>query len=110
MSQAWRDLGGKRRTLARQVYLRDSNTPGYLCPRCRRPIDWTLVWPHPMSRTVDHVDETQDGGPLAALDNLGAMHLSCNSSKGAARRHQRERDQRRTRRSSTTIIIDPATL
>ena len=108
MSEAWRALGGRRRTLARLVYARDRSTPGYTC-HCGLPIDWTLTWPDPMSRTVDHVHETQDGGPLTDLDNLSTAHARCNSSKGIQRRHERERGQR-TSRTTATIVIDPSTL
>lgn len=102
MSAAWRNLGGKRRTLARLVYERDSN-----CHVCKRWVDQSLQWPHPMSRSVDHVHETQDGGPLLDLDNLVMAHLRCNSSKGSKRRHERTRE---SRRETSTIIIDSATL
>jgi 5-methylcytosine-specific restriction endonuclease McrA len=107
VSQAWRDLGGRRRTIARQVYARDKATPGYVC-HCGRPIDWMLAWPEPMSRSVDHAHETQDGGPLTDMDNLVTAHLGCNASKGAARRHERAREARPS--ITSTIIIDPATL
>ena len=113
MSHAWRALGGRRRTIARQVYARDRSTPGYLCPRCQRPIDWHLPYRDDhgrvirTSKSVDHVHETQDGGPLTDLDNLTTVHLGCNSSKGAARRHERERDERRV---TTYISVDPRSL
>ncbi|MDG4784341.1 HNH endonuclease [Micromonospora sp. WMMD1102] len=107
MSEAWRALGGRRRTLARQVYARDRATPGYLC-HCGRPIDWTLAWPDPMSKSVDHVHETQDGGALTSLDNLATAHLGCNSSKGAQRRREREREQRAAQ--AVVIAIDPRTI
>jgi 5-methylcytosine-specific restriction endonuclease McrA len=105
--QRWRNLGGRRRTLARQVYARDRATPGYTC-RCGQPIDWDLEWPHPQSRSVDHEQELQDGGSLTDLDNLWSAHLGCNSSKGAARRHARVRQDRA--RTVSTISIDPRTL
>lgn len=114
MSDAWRALGGRRRTLARQVYARDRATPGYMCPRCAHPIDWRLPYRDPdtglvntRSKSVDHVHETQDGGALTDLDNLTTVCLACNSSKGAARRHERER----THRAPTAYIaIDPQDL
>ena len=113
MSEAWRALGSRRRTLARMVYARDRSDPGYVCPRCGLPIDWTLPYRDAdgqivtASRSVDHVHETQDGGPLTDLDNLASVHLGCNSSKGAERRHERERE---ARPSGGVIIVDPATL
>lgn len=114
MSHAWRALGGRRRTIARQVYARDRATPGYRCPTCQQPIDWTLPYQDPdtglvnvWSKSVDHLDETQDGGALTDLNNLGTKHLRCNASKGAARRHERRRDQRR---ATAYIAIDPRDL
>ncbi len=114
MSEAWRALGGRRRTLARLVYQRDRSTPGYVCPPCGTPIDWTLPFRddygriNRWSKSVDHVHETQDGGALTDLDNLASVHLGHNSSKGAARRHERERETRRV--TTTVIVIDPRTI
>jgi 5-methylcytosine-specific restriction endonuclease McrA len=109
VGDAWRKLGGRRRTLARTVYARDRR-PGYVCPVCKQPIDWSLEWPDPMSRSVDHDEELQDGGSLTDLDNLYATHLRCNASKGAARRHERERVFKREARPVPTIALDPSTL
>lgn len=116
MADAWRNLGGRRRTLARQVYARDRATPGYTCPVCKGDIDWALPYrdPHtghvnPTSKSVDHASEIQDGGPMLDLDNCWTAHLGCNSSKGAARRHERTREQRQAR-ITMTIAIDPHTV
>lgn len=113
MSHAWRTLGGRRRTLARQVYARDRAEHDYRCPRCGQPIDWALPYRDPdtgavdpRSKSVDHVHETQDGGALTDLDNLASVHLTCNSSKGAERRHERERAQR-SRQATAIIAVDP---
>lgn len=104
----WAELGDRRRTYAREVYRRDRDTPGYACPKCGQAIDWALKWPDPMSRSVDHIIERQDGGALLDLDNGATLHLGCNSRKGAQRRHEREREQRRV--NTMTIAIDPTTL
>lgn len=63
-----------------------------------------------MSRSVDHAEELQDGGSLTDLDNLWSAHLGCNSSKGAARRHERERIDKRNAKSVPSIVVDPLTL
>nr|MDT0658043.1 HNH endonuclease [Micromonospora sp. DSM 115978] len=100
MNVAWSQLGGRRRTLARLVYQRDRATPGYVCPVCKQAIDWTLPYKdsdgqvNPWSKSVDHADETQDGGALTDLANLWTAHLGCNSSKGASRRHERAKETR----------------
>lgn len=113
MSDAWRKLGGKRRTLARLVYQRDRATPGYVCRgapnrACGLPIDWSVEWPDPMSKTIDHDVELQDGGAMLDVDNCWTAHLGCNSSKGASRRHERGREQRAAQ--SAVIIVDPLTI
>ena len=112
MAQEWRDLGHRRFTLTRQVYARDRNTEDYLCPRCQRPIDWDLPYRDPtteqvnlLAKSVDHHIEIQDGGSLTNLDNLFTTHLTCNSSKGAARRWQRQRQAQ-----TIVISVDASTL
>lgn len=115
--ERWRNLGGRRRTLARMVYARDRSTPGYVCPVCSQPIDWSLPFTDPVtgavnvwSKSVDHGEELQDGGDLTNLDNLFSAHYRCNSSKGAARRHERERAVKSQARAVPTISVDPTTL
>lgn len=92
----------RRQQLTHHVYTRDQNTPGYTCPRCHQPIDWDLRFPHPLSRSADHTIEIQDGGPIDDPNLMTTVHLTCNSSKGATRRHQREREAR----ASTNISVD----
>lgn len=58
-----------------------------ICWLCGELIDMTLVWPHPMYATVDHIDAVKD---LADDDprlwdpkNLKPAHLSCNARRSA---------------------------
>jgi hypothetical protein len=103
----WANHSGRAR-LTHQVYARDQADPYYLCPVCKQPIDWSLPWPHPMSRSADHTHELQDGGPIDDVTLMWSAHLHCNASKGATRRHQREREARQA--GQQTIHIDPSTL
>lgn len=115
MSDAWRNLGGRRRTLARLVYQRDRADPDYVCPVCAHPIDWALPYRddrgmvNTQSKSVDHDQELQDGGAMLDPDNCWSTHLGCNASKGASRRHEREREQR-PRPVTVTIAVDPHTV
>lgn len=95
MAKEWVNLPG-RETLAARVYQRDRLTDGYLCPRCMHPIDWELPYRdpdtnqvNPWYKSADHIIELQDGGSLTDIDNMETVHLRCNSSKGAARRWER---------------------
>lgn len=54
----------------------------WTCQLCLEPIDATIQWPDPLSRSIDHVLALVNGG-AHALDNLQAAHLGCNSRKGA---------------------------
>lgn len=112
MAQEWIDLGTRRFTLSRQTYARDRYTEGYACPKCGRPIDWDLPYKDPATgqvnkwcKSIDHRIEVQDGGSLTDLDNLHTVHLTCNASKGAARRWQRQRQA-----NTIVVCIDASTL
>lgn len=99
----WAGQGRRRRTFAKRIIARDRDTPGYTCPKCAQPIDWTLAWPDPRSASVDHIIERQDGGPAFDPDNAWSMHLGCNTSKGATRAARRRAEQ-------GTIALDPRTV
>jgi hypothetical protein len=106
MAEAWRALSHTRRAFARAIHYRDANTPGYLCPKCGRPIDWALPWPHPYSPSVGHTIELQDGGALLDPANARSEHLTCNSAAGSVR----AAEKRREARQSYALHVDPATL
>ena len=112
MPNQWVDANQRRKDLCRRVYQRDRQDPAYTCPKCNRPIDWTLPYKDPdtntvniWSKSVDHAHELQDGGPLLDIDNAYTAHLTCNSSKGAARRWARQRET-----NYIVVSIDAATL
>lgn len=54
------------------------------CCRCGQPIDYTLAYPDPNSKSVDHYPHPLSTHPHLAEDpaNLAAAHLHCNVSAG----------------------------
>lgn len=73
-----RGAGVSDKVLIADLLARDGNT----CPRCQRPIDMTLAYPHKYSRSIDHTHPISKGG-THTLDNTTLMHLVCNLRKGA---------------------------
>ena len=70
----WRQFrGDSYRTHLPAVIARD----GEGCALCGDPIDLTLRWPHPLSRSLDHVVPRALGGSND-LDNLRLAHVACN--------------------------------
>lgn len=57
-------------------------TQGGACGICEVAIDPALRWPHPMSKSLDHIHPLARGG-AHAQDNLQWAHLVCNIRKGA---------------------------
>lgn len=51
------------------------------CGLCYEEIDQSLAWPHPKSKSIDHIVPVSKGGAHEP-GNLQAAHLGCNSSKG----------------------------
>lgn len=66
------------RALLSEIIKRD----GTECRGCKTQVDLTLLWPNPMSKSVDHIHPISRGG-VHSLGNTQLMHLVCNSSKGA---------------------------
>lgn len=58
-----------------------------VCHLCGQPIDKTLEWPHPMSFSVDHIEEVRVRPELAEVrENVRASHHSCNMAKRHGKR------------------------
>lgn len=55
---------------------------GTLCRLCGEPVDMTLVYPNPFSKSVDHVIPLSRGGAHDP-SNCQLAHLRCNIQKGA---------------------------
>lgn len=51
------------------------------CHLCRVDVDSSLLWPNPLSPSLDHVVPLSLGGPHTP-ENVRLAHLSCNSAKG----------------------------
>ena len=58
------------------VFTRD----GWICGICGELVDKNLVWPDPMSASLDHIIPLSRGGPHT-LNNVQLAHLSCNTRK-----------------------------
>lgn len=52
-----------------------------VCGICGQPVDKTLKWPHPMSKTVDHIIPVSRGGHPSDIDNMQLAHMICNRLK-----------------------------
>lgn len=59
-----------------EIWERDNG----VCGICRTPIDPDLLWPHKMSKTLDHVIPLAKGGTHEP-DNIQLAHAVCNSRK-----------------------------
>lgn len=56
------------------------------CGICGGGIDPNLLYPHPLSGSLDHIVPLAAGGTALDRDNVRAAHLYCNKSRGAPRR------------------------
>ena len=52
-----------------------------ICGICGQPVDFSLKWPDPMSKTIDHIIPVAKGGHPSALENLQLAHFKCNRLK-----------------------------
>ncbi|GAG45546.1 unnamed protein product [marine sediment metagenome] len=55
------------------VYLRD----GWTCQHCKKRVNKKFKWPHPMSRSLDHIIPLSQGG-THTYGNIQVAHLGCN--------------------------------
>lgn len=71
------------RTAQQEPYDREAifERDGWTCGLCQGPIDPALVFPHPMSKSIDHIVPLSLGGDDSS-DNVQAAHLGCNCAKG----------------------------
>ncbi len=73
------ELGEHRAALDRnrkKIYATQS-----ICGICGKPVDMTLRYPNPMSKTVDHIVPINRGGHPSDIENLQLAHLACNLEK-----------------------------
>ena len=52
-----------------------------VCGICGLPVDKTLRWPDPMSKTIDHIVPISKGGHPSDISNLQLAHFICNRQK-----------------------------
>lgn len=52
-----------------------------ICGICGKPVDFSLKWPDPMSKSVDHIIPVSKGGHPSAMENLQLAHVICNKEK-----------------------------
>ena len=52
-----------------------------ICGICGKPVDMSLKYPHPMSKTIDHIIPIAKGGHPSDLENLQLAHWTCNRQK-----------------------------
>lgn len=60
----------------REIYERDD----WICQLCLQPVDQTLKYPHPMSKSLDHVKPLSKGGTHEP-SNVQLAHFVCNCRK-----------------------------
>ena len=71
-----RASGNGERVSQAKVYARS----GGVCQLCGDPVDRAVLWPDPLSASIDHIVPLSKGGPHT-LTNCQLAHLGCNSRK-----------------------------
>lgn len=78
---------------------------GGACHLCGEQISRDLDWPHPRSRSVDHLVPVSRGGSND-VDNLRPSHLACNLNRGSRVLDGHIRAQPRITRVPTQTLFD----
>ena len=52
-----------------------------VCGICGKPVNKLLKFPHPLSKTVDHIIPVSKGGHPSDISNLQLAHWTCNRQK-----------------------------
>lgn len=52
-----------------------------VCGICGRPVDFSLKYPDPMSKCIDHIIPIAKGGHPSDIENLQLAHWCCNRQK-----------------------------
>ena len=52
-----------------------------VCGICGQPVDFSLKFPDPMSKCIDHIIPINKGGHPSDISNLQLAHLCCNRQK-----------------------------
>lgn len=51
------------------------------CGICGKPVDFTLKYPHPWAKCIDHIIPVAKGGHPSDITNLQLAHWKCNRAK-----------------------------
>ena len=94
---------------SKQLRKKVGDRDGWICHRCRLPIDSALEQSHPLSPVADHYPiPRNDGGP-AILANLRIAHALCNGNTTSARHASWQAypsDQRRLLEAIVKLPVD----
>ena len=52
-----------------------------ICGICGKPVDFSFMFPHPLSPCIDHIIPVAKGGHPSDIDNLQLAHWTCNRQK-----------------------------
>lgn len=52
-----------------------------VCGICGKPVDFSLRYPHPLSKCIDHIIPVSKGGHPSDIANLQLAHWTCNRQK-----------------------------